>query len=1316
MHAKRLFALSVAAAALESRGQTVLSDWASFDAWVSSNRHCGHFAAPLYPPGMTQVGEYLGVVVYGGQLLPELSELPEEALLSIPARRIRLVETTDGPRRWVVLDAAENTVREVVPPNGYGPEGWIENGFGSPPAWLSGNALSSWWNDRDPSRVVPSALLVGETDWTNYVVSLGQFVHGTTNSVPSETPVLPSDTNRIAFAAFTADSASGPAGWLYSPWPERDTAVFRKEFLDEPQWTPVVGFVPGYALSPWTDEIGGDPSAMEPPLRSTTPAATGFYAAAEVQTDSDGDGIPDGMELLAHGSSPYLADSDGDGLSDADEILRYGTDPGNEDTNGDGIPDGKAVSLLLDPTALDSDGDGLPDADEILLYATAPDDSDSDNDGLSDYEEIILYGSSPFHSDTDGDDLGDRKEVQELGTSPTSRDSDEDGMPDYFENLHRTRGLNPSDPSDAAADYDGDGFSNVEESSWGWSHSDAANSNQSASVRMHVFLPGQAPSKRTASSGLTIIDASALGRNGDRGLRVRIPKCVQLGTNTASRSLQWTPAPGLFIGDTELSSAGSMPIPDEDVELPVWAVPAAAGTNSWIRLVKNGHSTNGTLIASVPRLRRVKLIVSNQSSLTEATNLASGIVGTICVASDDKLFGKPRLTIDPDVVRDGGGMGMMRNAGFILSRISGATPTQTLPVDSRRWDGAYWKRHGFELEPGVSRIDVGLDFDLDGELDEGEISHSCDIHVFPVRLSVDTDRNGVVDADDREGRNRWEPQRGSLLAIDAASADVAAFRPPEESTLARLVVSKTGIPLPDGWRFSLSFDPSSRFALFRGDTGERLTQLSSSVTDGFENIASEDAVFRLASNTSGHLMSTPFIVELSLKRGTKFIATDTVRFRPAPLIVPWNTLPLKRLYTAGIDGGLRFPPEVEPAKQHCIPVSAQGGHWVQDMVQMSAFQLSDLGFSPPVSIDLGHDRAGTFATSLPANVGVNAGEFLCYLKQSNNGNGGNVEATPPLPGYPFGRLLTGVGDDGHVCNAVALLEKQGLQGPAITVPVDWLAVGHVDEVCCFLNANTAMVPSPRLAFDLIAEQVVLHGGNYTNTFVWGIEPTDYIHRMQEVLFDYVVPSNWTLSDVSATDTSFDTAYAGFHRGDKLLCGTEVMEVSGIYNDTDGFLVTLLRGQHGTEAASHSTQDPLLCLSSVGFANGFDDTVKAPLPRINEIKSRLRHAIPDLSFIDIPVLFMSSGIKYVAGSANMVNAVVAGGTVYMTDPGCDLFQNAVPVSGATFVGGTNAWQLYHCRMGELHCGSEAERWLPASPPFWKRPEFKAWPFEKKGTTP
>ena len=133
-------------------------------------------------------------------------------------------------------------------------------------------------------------------------------------------------------------------------------------------------------------------------------------------------------------------------------------------------------------------------------------------------------------------------------------------------------------------------------------------------------------------------------------------------------------------------------------------------------------------------------------------------------------------------------------------------------------------------------------------------------------------------------------------------------------------------------------------------------------------------------------------------------------------------------------------------------------------------------------------------------------------------------------------------------------------------------------------------------------------------------------------------------------------------------------------------------------------------------NNENKKIRNAVPRMNAIKTRLHHAIPELSFVDMPILFIPCGTQFVAGSANMVNAIVSGRTIYMTDPGCALFRDAVSVPGAAFVGGTNVWALYHCRMGELHCGSEAERWLPASPPFWKRPEFKAWPFEKKGTTP
>ena len=70
--------------------------------------------------------------------------------------------------------------------------------------------------------------------------------------------------------------------------------------------------------------------------------------------DTDGDGIPDSVDL----------DSDNDGIPDAQE---------NGDTNGDGIPDSQQPSV----NGTDTDGDGIPDSV----------DEDDDNDGLSDDDE-----------------------------------------------------------------------------------------------------------------------------------------------------------------------------------------------------------------------------------------------------------------------------------------------------------------------------------------------------------------------------------------------------------------------------------------------------------------------------------------------------------------------------------------------------------------------------------------------------------------------------------------------------------------------------------------------------------------------------------------------------------------------------------------------------------------------------------------------------------------------------------------------------------------------------------------------------------------
>lgn len=88
---------------------------------------------------------------------------------------------------------------------------------------------------------------------------------------------------------------------------------------------------------------------------------------------------------------------------------------------------------------------------------------------------------------------------------------------------------------------------------------------------------------------------------------------------------------------------------------------------------------------------------------------------------------------------------------------------------------------------------------------------------------------------------------------------------------------------------------------------------------------------------------------------------------------------------------------------------------------------------------------------------------------------GNLEAAPPTPGHPFGRIIYGRNPDtGAQLNpeVVAFLAAQGVQNP-VAFDVGWLQIKHVDELISFLPADDAewpyrlVVPDPKLAIDLL---------------------------------------------------------------------------------------------------------------------------------------------------------------------------------------------------------------------------------------------------------
>ena len=138
-------------------------------------------------------------------------------------------------------------------------------------------------------------------------------------------------------------------------------------------------------------------------------------------TDSDGDGIDDGLEGSGDSDGDGIPDfqdpdSDNDGIPDSDEEMNQPQLTGN-DSDNDGIDD----AIDVDATGgTDADGDGIDDS-------FAP--TDSDGDGVPNYRD----------PDSDGDGVPDIIEGSGDALTVTAfpnyldTDSDNDGIPDFVE-------------------------------------------------------------------------------------------------------------------------------------------------------------------------------------------------------------------------------------------------------------------------------------------------------------------------------------------------------------------------------------------------------------------------------------------------------------------------------------------------------------------------------------------------------------------------------------------------------------------------------------------------------------------------------------------------------------------------------------------------------------------------------------------------------------------------------------------------------------------------------------------------------------------
>ena len=182
------------------------------------------------------------------------------------------------------------------------------------------------------------------------------------------------------------------------------------------------------------------------------------YVTDPSNPDSDGDGMPDGWELL-HDLNPFDSsdgdlDLDDDGwdfdrngtIEQWEKFTNYeeylnGTDPNNNDTDGDGMIDGWEGYYGLNPHS-DEDRDWDSDSDG---YDADRDGELSPDEKFTNFEEY-LKDTNPVMADTDGDNCTDGWEIYWNDNRPSNE----------------SRTLNPLDSVDGFLDYDDDGWEDWE--------------------------------------------------------------------------------------------------------------------------------------------------------------------------------------------------------------------------------------------------------------------------------------------------------------------------------------------------------------------------------------------------------------------------------------------------------------------------------------------------------------------------------------------------------------------------------------------------------------------------------------------------------------------------------------------------------------------------------------------------------------------------------------------------------------------------------------------------------------------------------------
>ncbi len=252
-----------------------------------------------------------------------------------------------------------------------------------------------------------------------------------------------------------------------------DAAATIASIFPDPVWTAGFGFESGSEV-PVKDIVIAIIDGVNQLLE---------VAIVAMETDLDGDGLPDVVEQNTTHTDYTKIDTDGDGMDDHDEVDSAGgyyggtrrPDPNNPDSDGDGLTDGDEGDIYQTNFCVaDTDCDVLTDGEEVGTWSLTdtrdhldPLMQDTDGDGLNDYVEYAPGDLATSTSDTTYSPYGNDDDSDGDGLQDGRESSNGDAVWDYTQ-LGSTGTTGSGETHLCLADTDGDGLlDGVEESLFG---------------------------------------------------------------------------------------------------------------------------------------------------------------------------------------------------------------------------------------------------------------------------------------------------------------------------------------------------------------------------------------------------------------------------------------------------------------------------------------------------------------------------------------------------------------------------------------------------------------------------------------------------------------------------------------------------------------------------------------------------------------------------------------------------------------------------------------------------------------------------------